>query len=903
MSFDRFLHTITPHFTRSRILDQEIDLLAHGTDASFYRLTPKLVVKAETNEQVQQLILAASEEAVPLTFRTAGTSLSGQAVTDSVLVKLGHDWNGHTIEDNGKLISLQPGIIGSWANRLLKPHGRKIGPDPASIDSAMIGGIVANNASGMCCGTAQNTYQTLSGMKLILADGKMLDTRDKSSCDAFRKSHAKLLNSLEGIRNDILADSSLLAMIQKKYKIKNTCGYGLNSFADFSDPLEILLHLMVGSEGTLAFISEVTYHTVEDPQFTSCALVIFDDIHSACRAAVALKDSSVSAVELMDDQALHLMKGRPGVPDSILDGCVALLVDVRANEKTILNSHISETSNILESFDTIVSFTNDATSYADLWKIRKGLFPIVGAKREKGTTVIIEDICFPLDELADGTIQLQKLLKSHDYSEAVIFGHALEGNLHFVFTQSFNEISEVQRYDTFMKDLADLMCTQFSGSLKAEHGTGRNMAPFVEVEWGTKAYQLMLRVKESFDPKCILNPDVIISNKPTIHIENLKHIPAADDIVDTCIECGFCESVCPSRDVTLSPRQRIAVWREIQDKLHHGDDTHQLLKSFQYLGLDTCAGDGMCATQCPVGIDTGELVKKLRSEAKGATSQYLAQLAADHFGIVESGAKAGLKLANLSRKIIGTHRINDFPKPARSMSPTPAAKGRKEVVYFSSCIHRLFASESGKEQLDVITSLLDKLDYTPLFPQPSNNLCCGLSFESKGYPEAADEKMNQLSKALLDVSDNGRIPVICDNSPCSYQMIEKLNLTNLSIIDAPTFFASHLDQLQIAPSNDPTLIYSVCSQKKANESQALLKIAQACSTRVQETEGIACCGFGGDRGFSHPELNASALSTLSAQAEGCCSGYSSSRTCEIGLKHHSGLSFNSILQLLDQQSE
>ena len=902
MSYKNFLRKIRTTIPKARLLDSPAERLAHGVDASFYRLIPKLVVKAETEDQIMTLINTASEEAVPLTFRTAGTSLSGQAVSDSVLVKLGHDWKGFKLEDDAQRISLQPGVIGSWANRLLKPHGRKIGPDPASIDSAMIGGIVANNASGMCCGTAQNSYKTLAAMRLVLADGTMLNSSDPESCETFRQSHQQLLSSLTEIRNEILADSTLHAMIERKYKIKNTCGYGLNSFTDFEDPLDILLHLMVGSEGTLGFISEVTYHTVEDPPQVSCALVFFDSIETACLATAALKHTPVSAVELMDDRALRLMQGRPGIPKTVTAGSMALLVDVRAASLSELSDKCQQVQQCLTEYQATADFTASPTDYAALWKIRKGLFPIVGAEREQGTTVIIEDICFTLDELASGTQALQKLLDKFNYTESVIFGHALEGNLHFVFTQDFNDVEEVKRYDCFMRELSTLMCSQFSGSLKAEHGTGRNMAPFVEVEWGQKAYSLMKRVKELFDPKNILNPDVIISVKPELHISDLKQTPAADPIVDKCIECGFCESVCPSRDLTLSPRQRIAVWREIQQLEKAGLPTKELRKEYQYLALDTCAGDGMCASQCPVDIDTGKLVKQLRGVSNGSFSEGVADRIGDHFSILEGFVQSGLKLAGLSRSFLGTHKFNDYPEAGPSTLKLKKNNHSEDVVYFSSCIHRLMGPDGGNAQFDVVSSLLDKAGYNIILPEKLSSQCCGLPFESKGFKDTGKKKMLQLKQELLRVSDGGRIPIICDNSPCSYLMIDDIQEPSLQIFDAPTFFSTRLDKLNIQLKDEPILIYSVCSQSKAGETECLIDIAKACSNEVKITEDIACCGFGGDRGFSHPELNASALSTLKEQSSGCCSGYSSSKTCEIGLKKHSGIPFNSILQLLDEQS-
>ncbi|MCA1908391.1 MAG: FAD-binding oxidoreductase, partial [Magnetospirillum sp.] len=168
MSVKSRLSSVIP---ADRLIDDPLRLLAYGTDASFYRLIPKLVVKADTEAEIKATLAACAEEGVSVTFRAAGTSLSGQAVSDSVLLLLGDGWGGAVVEQGGARIRLQPGVIGAEANRRLAAFGRKIGPDPASIDSAKIGGIAANNASGMCCGTAQNSYRTMSSMRLILADG------------------------------------------------------------------------------------------------------------------------------------------------------------------------------------------------------------------------------------------------------------------------------------------------------------------------------------------------------------------------------------------------------------------------------------------------------------------------------------------------------------------------------------------------------------------------------------------------------------------------------------------------------------------------------------------------------------------------------------------------------------
>ena len=539
---------------------------------------------------------------------------------------LGDNWRGCAPSEGGETITLQPGVIGAMANRRLVPFRRKIGPDPASIDSAMIGGIAANNASGMCCGTAQNSYQTLAGLRVVLADGTVLDTRDAASRAAFVARKPALVHGLDALCDAVRTNESLAARIRHKFKMKNTTGYSLNALVDFTDPIDILAHLMIGSEGTLGFMSEISYHTVPDYTDKASALILFDELEAACRAVTILKGEPVAAVELADRAALRSVEGKPGLPDSLHKvgpHGAALLVETRAPDPTALAAQILAIEAALAGVHTYepVRFSTDAQECARYWNVRKGMFPSVGAMRKVGTTVIIEDVAFPVPRLAEATLDLQQLLAAHGYPDAIIFGHALAGNLHFVFTQDFNTEVEVERYRGFMDALCRMVVDKYDGSLKAEHGTGRNVAPFVELEWGAEAYALMRGIKRLFDPQGLLNPGVILNGDPDAHVKNLKPLPACDPIVDKCIECGFCEPKCPSRGLTLSPRQRIVGWREIARRERSGEDaaaTATLLELYDYHGIDTCAACGLCATACPVGIETGLLIKSLRGRRAGS---------------------------------------------------------------------------------------------------------------------------------------------------------------------------------------------------------------------------------------------------------------------------------------------
>lgn len=950
-TYHRFHAGLKSFIPESRLATDPLRTLAYGTDASFYRLIPKVVVKADDEREVSETLKQAGRMRLPVTFRAAGTSLSGQAIGDSVLLVAGESWQQWDVMDNGEKICLAPGIIGARANQLLAPFGRKIGPDPASINAAMIGGIAANNASGMCCGTAQNSYQTVDSIRIVLADGTILDTGDASSKAAFRTTHAQLLERLDELARRVKANAPLAQRISRKFKIKNTTGYSLNALVDFHDPFDIITHLMIGSEGTLAFISRIVYRTVAAPPFKATALMIFPQMEAACLTAEQMQVLPVAAAELMDRAALASVEAKPGMP-AIIRGlsptATGLLVETQATAFDNLAANVEAIADRLKkelSVDDMpdgshawqmggsdlvapATFTDNAAISDSLWKVRKGLLPSVGAVRRLGSTVIIEDVAFPIHHLAPATLELQRLLDRHGYGEAIIFGHALAGNLHFVFSPDLGQSSEVDRYARFMDDIARMVVDTFDGSLKAEHGTGRNMAPFVEKEWGKEAYQLMKAIKAIFDPYGLLNPGVILNANPKIHLENLKPLPPADPLVDACMECGFCECRCPSRNLSLTPRQRIVIQREIARLERSGETPSRLAElkhGYTWQGDATCAADGLCGVACPVDVDTGKFTKTFRS--RNVTSrayQWLADQAADHFGELTTSIRAGLGAADRLHHLLGTPAMNRLARAARRLSGArlpawlpslPRAAdppdGRSQqygpgpaVVYFPACVSRTMGPGADDPLSDplhrVIQRVLERAGYRVIYPRGMHELCCGLPFESKGFFAQADRKGAQLEKALLAASKGGQLPVLCDTSPC----LERMRRTfgpRLSLFEPVEFIARYLlSRLTITRVKDPIALHITCSARKMNLEETFMNVAKALAETVVVPHGMDCCGFAGDRGFSVPELNASALSGLKAAVAGCSAGYANSRTCEIGLSHHGGIPYRSIMMLVDQ---
>ncbi|WP_428240455.1 FAD-binding and (Fe-S)-binding domain-containing protein [Gynuella sp.] len=928
-AWSQFLSVISQHFKPENIIQEYTYRYAYSTDASFYRLIPELILIATSEQQVIEVLQAANESAVAITFRAAGTSLSGQAVSSSVLLMLDRSWDRIQVDLQGQIVHLQPGVIGADANRQLKPFGRKIGPDPASIDTCKIGGIVANNSSGMCCGTAHNTYHTLHGIRVILADGTLLDTRDRDSVDSFRLSHATLLAELSTLSEQVRQNPELKSRIEHKYRLKNTTGYSINALVDFIDPVDILTHLIVGSEGTLGFISEVSYHTVPDHANKASALVIFPDIETACNAVLASKALPVDAMELMDNRSLKAVADKPGLSrlgfqlDLQNDECCALLIDIRGVDAQALKQNIEQVSSVLSGFELLAEavFSQDADVIKTYWDIRKGLFPAVGAVRPAGTTVIIEDVAFPLERLAEGVHALQQLFDQYHYNEAIIFGHALAGNLHFVFTQSFETSEEVNRYERFMDDVCRLVAVDYQGSLKAEHGTGRNMAPYVELEWGKDAYALMTRIKRILDPEGILNPGVVLNNDSSVHVQNLKKMPAADTLVDRCIECGFCEPVCPSRHLTLTPRQRITLYRHICELKANGQVQRlaEVSKIYQYAGVDTCAATGLCAQKCPVSINTGDLIRKLR-QRQNRRWKPVAVMVADHFAAAAAVTRGVLKITEAGSRVIGeealekisssVHRMSGSRTPlwvrevplarknTKLISPPEIISARQDVVYWPSCISRNLSPSRHDSSLplpELILKLCQQAEINVrVLSDPA--LCCGQPFESKGFLDIAEQKRLQAYQQLMEISDNGKIPILMDTSPCALKFFDQ---TEFRLYEPFEFALEYLlPVLSIQPLDRKVALHVTCSTRRMGLLSAAVELAKLCAADVCVPEGIECCGFAGDKGFVVPELNQAALADLQQQINGCVEGYSTSMTCECGLARHAGIPYRSILYLL-----
>ncbi len=930
-----------------RIKARLIDRHSYARDASFYRLIPKAVVQPINEREIIELFAYSQRSQIPLVFRAAGTSLSGQSITDGILVEVSHGWQEISYDQKKGTIQLDPGVIGGRVNRKLAPYGRKIGPDPASLDACRVGGIIANNASGMCCSVKDNAYHTLDTARFILPNGQTYDTSDKSSDDLLLRQASEIYNGLLDLRERVLADKTLYKRVRDKYTRKNTLGYSLNAIIDYEKPIDILSHLLVGSEGTLGFISKVSLKTLPDDPHKSTALLFFKDIRSATETVAALQKAGVQALELMDRAALRSVQDDPEMPEEIKalpDQATAMLCEFQAPRPEKLVERVDAGLKVLKTAKLIrpAEFTEDETTRTFYWRLRKGLLPSVGAARKSGTTFIIEDICFRLKDLADATLKLQGLFKKHGYDDAIIFGHAKEGNLHFVISQTFTDAAGRDQYEHFIKDVVDMTVGTYDGALKAEHGTGRNMAPFLATEWGEVGLEIMRDLKALIDPELLLNPGVIINDDPDIHLKNIKPTPTVEAVVDKCIECGFCETWCPSKDLSMTPRRRIATWREIQ-LLQQGDFTERetaqiLLKDYAFESVDTCAVDGLCALGCPVNIDTGDLTRHFRKESHGLIGRRIAWWTVRYFSFVVEMIRLGLNLATPVARLIGSQRIVNLSMMIHRWSggripvwhrfmPT-GGKGlpviriknsdeKDEVVYFASCLNRGMNKTPGETNklstAEAFIQLLQEAGIHPIYPDHLEDLCCGTPYSSKGFDKAYKLMAENTVRSLWKTSQRGKLPIVVDTSPCTYKMLHYDSILegeyleqwkSLNIIDIIAYLNDTIiPRLDLKYKTDKIILHPTCSTRKMGLESKMLSVGQACAEEAIIPEDVSCCGFAGDRGFLVPELTEHATRDEAAEVKkhhDAHGHYSTSRTCEMGMSAATDESYSSLIHLVHQ---
>ncbi len=914
------------------------DRLKMAHDASHFALVPSVVVTPENGAAIGRLFAVAAGQGVPLTFRSGGTSLSGQAGTDGILVDTRRHFRDIEILDGGSRVRVGPGATVRQVNARLARVGRKLGPDPASEIACTLGGVVANNSSGMACGTVANTYNTLDSVVLVLPSGTVIDTGAPDADQRLRQLEPELYQGLSALRDRVRGNPASVAKIEQQFSMKNTMGYGLNSLLDHTAPADILAHLIVGSEGTLAFVSSVVMRTVPLLRHAMTGLLVFDSLSGATGSLPTILETGPATIELLDAASLRVGQADPRADETLrrirVERHAALLVEYQADSAAAVADASANALPVLGRLPVAspAELTGDPKARGRLWHTRKGLYATVAEARPSGTTALLEDVVVPVPALLDTCEQLTALFDRHGYQDSVIFGHAKDGNIHFMLTEKLGGGGPLDRFLGFTEDMVDLVLGH-GGSLKAEHGTGRMMAPYVRRQYGDELYDVMCRIKSLCDPRGLLNPGVLISQDADAHITHLKVTPTVESEVDRCVECGYCEPVCPSKDITTTPRQRIVLRREMRRAAANGDTAlvAELEKEFEYDAIDTCAVDGMCQTACPVLINTGDLVKRLRADDAGKITAKGWEVAAKHWAGATRAASAALTTAaklppaavsgpnRLARTLIDHDTLPqwspDLPAGGPQRPHGTAQQSTAEAVYFVACVGAMFgSSEAGPGVRESFQRVCERAGVTLTYPGDLPDLCCGTPWRSKGMKAGYTAMAASVLPALWAATRQGELPVVCDASSCTEglrQMLESEIATAdsryraLRVIDAVVFVNEHvLPRLSLSRKYSDIALHPTCSSARMGINDTLREVAGAVSTTVTVPDSWGCCAFAGDRGLLHPELTASATS---AEAEEVAAGTfgafaSCNRTCDLGMTRATGNQYQHIVELVDWAS-
>ncbi|WP_415953064.1 FAD-binding and (Fe-S)-binding domain-containing protein [Streptomyces sp. KLOTTS4A1] len=916
------------------------DLVRYASDASPYRFVPQVVVVAEDIDDVSAVLSYARGKGRQVVFRAAGTSLNGQAQGEDILVDVRRHWTGIEVLDEGARARIGPGTTVLRANATLTRYGRVLGPDPASAIACTLGGVVANNASGMTAGTTRNSYRTLASLTFVLPSGTVVDTGEADADERLAQAEPALCDGLLTIKREIESDPELVRRIRAKYAIKNTNGYRLDAFLDGATPVEILRGLMVGSEGTFGFISEVVFDTLPLDRQVSSALLFFPTLSDAAAAVPLFNQAGALAVELMDGNTLRASVSVRGVPQDwagLPKETTALLVEFRAPDEKRLAAYETAAEQLLERLELVQpvssvtnAFTRDARTVAGYWKARKAFVTAVGGSRPSGTTLITEDFAVPPERLAEACTALRELQTRHGF-DAAVAGHAAHGNLHFLLAFDAAKPVDVERYAAFMDDFCRLTVERFDGSLKAEHATGRNIAPYLALEWGERATGLMWRIKQVIDPDGVLAPRIVLDRDPKAHLRGLKTIPRIEAIADPCIECGFCEPVCPSHDVTTTPRQRIVLRREMMRQPAGSPVESGLVEAYGHDAVDTCAGDSTCKLACPVGIDTGLMMKHLRHHRHSPREERIAALAASNFRAVEASARLTVAAAEkigdrlltsvtrAARKAVRPDLVPEWlPEipgaAARGLPPT--SRTEASAVYYPACVNRIFGGPDGRRGPSLAQSVVAvsaRAGKPVWIPSDVAGTCCATIWHSKGYESGNAVMANRIVEAAWGWTAGGRLPLVVDASSCTlgiaHEVVPYLTEDNrelhaeLDIVDSLVWAADELlPRLTVHRKVGSAVVHPTCSMRHLGDEEQLRTLAGACADEVFVPDDAGCCGFAGDRGMLLRELTESATAHEAAAVTSrhFDAHLSANRMCEIGMDHATGRSYHSVLMELER---
>ncbi len=619
--------------------DVRVDILnrvAFSTDSSIYQILPLCVVTPRTAEDIVAVIRYAVEHGIPVAPRGAGSGLAGEALTAGIVIHTARHMKSILgVQEDGSVVVCQPGVVLDELNAYLSKFGRKIGPDPSSGNRAVLGGIVANNATGAHSLQYGYIADWIDRLQVVLADGSIAELTNDYDPSLPQEKETTIHRIARNLVKLLEGTDSLIEEALPKTR-RNRSGYRIKGV--YHEGRLDLAKLMAGSEGTLGIITEIRLRTVELPKVKALLQVEFETFDRMARAVPLLVKTAPAACELMDRTLIEMaLKAYPHYSDVFLNtGVASLMVEHVGQDRAEVEAKIARTEAAVKDLISGSMRVFDAKGQQRLWQSRKDAVPLLN--RDKGPShpiAFVEDVAVEPCKLDLYIAGLRKIGVKYDIPMA-FYGHAGDGELHIRPYIDLSRQEEVQRMVKIANEVFELAWS-LGGSISGEHADGLLRAAFLKRQYGDSYYQILRHIKELFDPNHLLNPGKVINDDPEVMTQNLKaaHLPiparlktnlrfAPDEFrfeIDQCNGDGVCLScrpgsrMCPVFRVlgeeTSCSRGKANLLRAwITGLLKEKDLASDAFKTV----LGHCVNCKMCTIECPAGVDISKLVVEARAE-------------------------------------------------------------------------------------------------------------------------------------------------------------------------------------------------------------------------------------------------------------------------------------------------
>ncbi|MFQ5588577.1 MAG: FAD-binding and (Fe-S)-binding domain-containing protein, partial [Nitrospiria bacterium] len=716
---------------REKVLTDAPALTAYSIDASIYKAIPKAVVLIESKADLAQTLRFAKTHGIPLTARSGGTNLTGNAVGEGIILEFSRLHQMLEIDPGAGWARVQPGIVYAELNKQLAEHEWIFAPDPSSGDMCKLGGMLGNNAAGPHTLKYGATKDNVLEMTVLLASGRWITAKDYRLNDPALDGLFRENPELRTLYNLIRQNKDLILSHRKKVS-KNASGYNLFALAEGLNEGHFPLHqLFIGSEGTLGLTLEAKIRLVPKPSEIATGLIYLKSLSDVGAAVADLLPLSPSALEMMDANSLDLVgRERFEIPRN---ADVMLLLEFDQSAKT----RMSTAQDLMRKCDLAapMAIAYDPEKTAALWRVRKAMYPTLYRYDEKKRPInFADDVVVAAARIPELVAYLEKLFSDQGVAVA-IYGHIGDGNAHINPLLNLNDPADFNRMIALSHEIHETVIEHFGGSLCGEHGDGRVRAEFLKKLYGPELYALFKSVKRIFDPDHILNPGIKISETPFTENIDLHRLSKK------CATCAKCNAVCPVYDVEREESNAARGWFHIlTDPDYAYADAARV--------VEACINCKSCRSVCPAGIDVSEYVLKAREARPNAAAGKLFALQANT-GLFEGLLKAAAwtqplwdtKPGRKGLEVLSRAFLKDLAPTARipfdMILPRIAKKTLRErhserialksnLAYFHGCAANYFDDGVG----DAVIALLTQHGFAPALPPQR---CSGTPIQTYGW--------------------------------------------------------------------------------------------------------------------------------------------------------------------------